>query len=332
MLGASSIDWLPAVPTPFLVVAAVVGFVFALVALAAAVDPGTRRQLRFVARQTGAGWGIGLALVVVATVSFGSVFVLGGTTTGRYDYPLAFAFLAHVAGLFLLGDAAGTLPRYLAVRRAPRRDAASVEPGERVAVDGEAVAAADPLEAPFSGEAALCYELRVMERRGDSDRAVNAEELGVGGNWRPEYVDEAGVTFDVADGTGSLAVVPDSATLDLEETTEITVALEDDLPQRIREFLTDNLVEVGFGAHDRRYVEAALGPGDRVTVVGPVVTAGDAGTRPVVDAREGDCTVASQGVEGFQSKLRRRVTAAAGGGLALTVLGYAATLVVAGAV
>lgn len=326
-----SADWLATVPTKFVVVAGTVGFVVALFALVAVFDPRTRRHLRFVARQTGMGRGIGLAATLAAAVAFGSVFVLGGTTTGRSDYLLVFALLVHVAGLYLLGVAAGTLPKYLATRSAPGVDAADAEPGARVAVDGEVVASAEPLETPFAGESAVCYEIRVMERRGESDRATNAESIGIGGNWHLEHLDEAGVAFHLNDGTGRVAVAPDGGTLDLEEATEVAVTVEEDLPDRVREFVTDNLAEVGFGAHDRRYVEAALRPGDRVTVVGPVVEGDGGDDPPVVDGRRGDCIVASQGIEGYRSTLRRRVTGAGVGGVSMAAAGYAAMLVVSGA-
>jgi len=322
-----------AIPTSFWVVAGVVGFVLVLVAVGVALSPRSRRQLRFLADRTGIGWGIGAVLVLAATVSFGSVFALGGTTTGRYDYVLAFAFLLHAAGLFLLGDAAGSLTGYLAVRRTPRRDAAEVAPGERVAVDGEAVAVDRTLETPFADEPALCYEARVMERHGDGGNAVSAESRGVGGNWRPEHRAEAGVAFDVEDATGRVRVVPDGADLRLAETAEVSVATDDDLPERVRAFVTSPEVGVGFGAHDRRYVEAALRPGDRVAVVGPAVQngAGGADGSTFVDAREGECLVADRDVDGLRARLGRRVARSTLGGAATAVLGYVAMLTVSGA-
>lgn len=321
--------------TAFLVAVGVVGFVLALLAVGAAVSPRARRQLRFLARQSGIGPGTGLALVAVFAASFGSVFALGGTTSGRYDYPFLLATLGHLVGLFLLGVGVVTVPEYLFVRRAPRRDAAEVvagaDEGAVVAVEGE-VAAREAVETPFAGERAVCYETRVMERRGESDAAVTVESLGVGGNWVPEYVDEVGTPFDVEDGTGRLRVDPRGADRRLDERTEVSVGTDDDLPDRVREFLRANLAEVGYGAHDRRYVEAALAPGDRVAVVGPTVAAPDARDGPGahVAGDAGRCLVAAGGLDGLRASLGRRVRDAGGGGLLVAAGSYLGMLATAG--
>lgn len=318
---------LDGVPAELLVVVGTFGMVLALLGVGAALSPRSRRQLRFLADRTGIGPGLGSLLVVAAVGSFASVFALGGTTSGRYDLPLAAAFVLHGAGLFLLADAAGSVPDYLAARRAPDRSAAAVEPGERVAVDGEAVVD-DPLETPFTGAEAVCYRARVMERHGESDAAIGAEDRGVGGNWRVEGRTDGRVPFRVVDDDGAVQVRPDGAELRLEDSGEVAVGRDDDLPDRIRTFVTDPDTPVGFGAHARRYVEAAVRPGDRVAVVG---RATDDDGRTVVDGRAGDAVVAPGSVAAYRRRLRRRVVGSAGGGLALAVLGYAAMLWAAGA-
>jgi hypothetical protein len=215
------------------------------------------------------------------------------------------------------------------------------------AVDGEAVVVDGAVETPFTGEWALCYEARVMERddrgsRHAPDVDVEAEDRGVSSNWSLEYVTAESVPFGVADASGTVPVVPDGATLDLDETAEVLVTVEDDLPERVGAFVEADMVEVGFGGDDRRYVEAALRPGKAVTVVGPAVDASsadladdapvDAGTTAVVGARAGDCIVGAGDLNDLRSSLREWGVRSAAGGLSLTALGYVGMLAGSGAV
>lgn len=336
----------------FVVLAGVFLLVGAILVVAYVVSPETRRQLAYLREESGVGPGIGAAVTAVLFVALVSVFAMGGTTSGRYDYPLAFAAVGLLAGLFLSGVAVAALSDYRLLVRTPAVDTGAVGSG-RVAVTGEVTPAGEPPSAPFSGEPAVCWECWVKERDvREEGMGVQAESVGVEANWTVELADEGRARFRVDDGSGPVAVDPREAELRLGEDREWFVPFGEDPPERILGFVEDRLADVGYAGNDRRYEETRLSPGDEATVVGTAVAGprgesdaardgqssagraeapladGDGPRR--IDGSTGRCIVAAGSLADARADLRRRFTSAGGAGLALSVLAYAGMLAAAG--
>lgn len=201
----------------------------------------------------------------------------------------AFGGLLAVAGVRRLGTAI-SIHRSDAVplREVPACDGHVEFDGRAEPNPGE-----EPLEAPFSGEAALCCAVWM----GTDDRyRTDAEGLEVGDanepetyrnteqSWQLTETDELRRPFVVTDGVGRVSVDPAGAKLDLAGhmgETVLTVDEGETLPDEVRDRLaTLERADGGFDGTvvrwDREgdrvtYREARLEPGDPVHVAGGVV-------------------------------------------------------------
>ncbi|WP_226023173.1 E3 ubiquitin ligase family protein [Halomicrobium salinisoli] len=138
-----------------------------------------------------------------------------------------------------------------------------------VEVEGEARVDRATGEAPFSGRECLAYEYEAQELRSSGKHS----------HW--ETLDEGGAAADflVDDGTGTVRVEPQRASLHLESHT-ITVQPGDEPPGRIAEFLAESeeidpqdrtldlrLVELNLG-NEQRFIERRLDVDETVYVYG----------------------------------------------------------------
>jgi hypothetical protein len=202
----------------------------------------------------------------------------------------AFGGLLVVAGVRRLGTAV-SLSRTDAVslRDVPRTDGPVEFEGQARSLADE-----DPLEAPFSGEDALCCA--VWMETGDRHRTdVDGAEVleskepetyrNTEQSWLLAESDEFEQPFVVADGGARVAVDPTDADLDITGhmgETVLTVDAGESLPDEIHGRLErldragitfDTAVETWTRDDERvKYREARLEPGDPVHVAGGAVT------------------------------------------------------------
>lgn len=279
-------------------------------------------DLRASGRRLGIRWWDAAPVTVVAVAGLGSVFALGGETTGRGDLDFGVAGAVFILGLLGVAVALGNLDEFWLVRRTPTTDAVSVGAG-MVEVAGEARPADGTVETPFGKRQALCHRWRIEEEVGHGRReSMGTFEYGAGGG--PFFVD---------DGTGQVCVDPTGGDLRLGEEHVEAVDADEDLPEAIREFIADR-PDVAFGGEDRRFVESHLPPGDDVVVIGEAshTFSGDYPDDTVIGAGDDAVLVAAGTPESVTRDLRRRVVYGGGVGAVATVVGYLGMLVLSGAV
>jgi len=265
-------------------------------------DPETRRYYR--QRHGVSGTGVALAVVV------GVGSVLAAVRAGSFPASarsLAVPLVGLTVGLVGLVFAATHARRLVALFRAD--EAATGEAtGGRVAVTGT-VRADDPGESPVFGCDAVAWEWRVeaKNRHGtnyEGRRAWDTVETGSGG-----------VPFVIDDGSGPLRVDPADALLDVRDERREERA-PGDPPGRVGE-----LADADGGGERYRFVESALAPGTRATVLGSVA-GGSEGPARSTDAGALLVTDAPR-----RAAVRRYGVRAAGFGAAGGVLVVASALV-----
>lgn len=203
-----------------------------------------------VARRWGLTWRVAVPTLLAAVLGVGSVAPLGGTLRPTPGVVLAAG--CYLGGLLSLAVAAGSYARYRRAMATATTPTGAVEPGF-VEVSGEAGPAGDPATTPFTGAAALCYEWRVEERRGDG--------------WATVALDEDGAPFRVDDGSGPALVDPAGADRRFDEERRVEVAADEAPPERVAAFLATH-PDLAAPERDRRYVERFLPPGAEVYVLG----------------------------------------------------------------
>lgn len=212
----------------------------------------------------------------------------------------ATAVLAAVIGATL---ALGNLREY---RRLNAATGGSdlLEEGPAV-LSGTATPQGEAPTAPVSGEAALCYTVRVTEHRSLFFKSGTAELA---------YVREA-VPFALETDAGTVAVDPADATLRLrtQDTPTADVTVRDDEPDAAAADRLDSAT--GYRPRqNRRFAERRLEPNTDVTVLGTVQR----------DPEQREPTVSGDAVvfRGAFPAVRRRVRNQVVSGAALAVLGF----------
>lgn len=225
------------------------------------------------------------------------------------------AFAALGLALLALGVRDGWRAlRYRAARPVPIRDLN----GQRkpVVVTGVARRADAVLEAPLTGRECLAYGWRVTEHRTQRGLDGSIGTWGQSGGGRRDAV-----PFLVDDGTGTLLVDPEGATLRLaEDLVDDPIADPSAREEPGLRELGDDLM--GVQTHDRQYFESRLEDGETVTVRGRVGTGTDS-----LDATRVGVTIGGRGTfveEGTPAAaagraLRRAVVSAVAGAFILGV-------------
>lgn len=180
------------------------------------------------------------------------------------------------AGVFVLVGAAialaglANLRSWWTMRRMDPSGALSIEPGLGE-FEGRAQSVGDTVTAPFSGAESLVCEFEVERYRPHRD----------GSNWNHVDGDQWAVPFELRGDAGqTVAVNPGEADTLLTEEFHVDTAEADALPDRVREYVDEELdegstsLEVGpieIGGNRRyRFTEQRLDAGEEVYVLGPV--------------------------------------------------------------
>lgn len=301
----------PALPT---LVAAVA---LAAVLAAAARSRGLDVRAARVARRWGVSRRVGALALVGVVAGVGSVALVGDP--GRGGPGLALAAGCYLVGVLGVAVGAGNYARYRRAMATETTPTGAVEPGF-VELAGEARPAGAPVETPFAGEGAVCYEWRVEERREEG--------------WVTVALDGGGAPFHVDDGSGPVLVDPAGAERRLEAERRVAVPADEAPPERVAAFLRGR-DDLGDADRDRRYVERFLPPGAEAYVLGQAkVTFAAEHPDDLVVAREraGTHLVAAGTPEEVTADVGSVVRFAGGVGLAAAVAGYVGMLVAAGVV
>ncbi|WP_227131306.1 E3 ubiquitin ligase family protein [Halorubellus salinus] len=203
--------------------------------------------------------------------------------------PLLFLSVFVLVALGLVTYGVANLRTYAQLKSMTPTDAHAVGSG-LVEVEGEAAAAMQTLEAPFSGEECVAYEFEVERYRYDDD----------GSNWDTKASGTRSVPFHIQDETGTVGVKPTESGLSVERNYRTVVESDERPPERIQAFLdgedhldhdtaTFDVAGISIGGDKHRFTERRLDPGESAYAAGRAepTTAVDGESPTVVDANRG---------------------------------------------
>lgn len=142
------------------------------------------------------------------------------------------------------------------LKKAPRRDIRHLPDKQLARYTGRVLGHRQPLEAPLSGRACVCWRVVITERSGKSTRTLLDKQ--------------AGQDFTISDGTGKMLVRFEGAELALVLDGKYASGLGHDAAPALERFLAAH-GEKSTGwvfNRDLTYREAALEPGEAVAVAG----------------------------------------------------------------
>jgi len=200
---------------------------------------------------------------VGTVVAFGflgdvNAFALGGDIRGFGLVAMLFG-LSLLLGVLGIGAGHGQGRRWRRFHPDNDEPTGAVTPG-RVACTGQVTDAATAT-APVTGREGCCWSwsVEVLDPYGASAAGQREQWATVAGG-------VGGVTFDIDDGSGPLAVEPTGATVDLAAERTLHLAADERPPDSFG--TPDPDVERMHRDKPRRYTETLLAPGDRAAVAG----------------------------------------------------------------
>ncbi|AFZ74155.1 GIDE domain-containing protein [Natronobacterium gregoryi] len=246
------------------------------------------------------------------------------------------------AGFYFLGGVVTNLRSYVTFRRSTPTDARDVTSGP-VQVSGTVVPLEEPLEAPVTGDDAVCYRLsatqvidetdgRLQEREDDQfgSTPARAPTLGSALVDQTSLLKERRTSFAVRDETGQVDIDPDRAQLRLERTASEPVP-DDSRPS---DPLATHLLEstdLDPTDGNRIYYEESLRTDTEVTVVG-VASGSDTGSEPTITAGDtvAEFVVAPGCGETTARHFRRAIVGCSGAAIASSSVGLSILALLAG--